>query len=156
MERLHAETDYGIAMGLVLDKEFIEHVRNKYKGMNPKVLLTAFLIKNFPQEMDIPGDHALTDMAKGIVDAIMSDDMGTLGMVYPTFFEDFNKWRARDIHLLKSQIILMRTELDNTKAPDIQDEADQQWNDSVDMSKRVLSSASEQLDLFASSPPKFN
>ena len=156
MERLHGETDYGIAMGLVLDKELIEHARNKYKGMNPKVLLTAFLIKNFPQEMDIPGDHALTDMARGIVDAIMSDDMDTMGIIYPTFFEDFNKWRARDIHLLKSQIILMRTELDNTKAPDIQDEADQQWNDSVDMSQRVLSSASDQLDLFASSPPKFN
>jgi len=156
MERLHGETDYGVAMGLLLDKELIEHVRNKYRGMNPKILLTAFLIKNFPQEMDIPGDHALTDMAKGIVDAIMSEDMGTLGRVYPTFFEDFNKWRARDIHLLKSQIMLMKTDLDNTKAPNIQDEADQQWNDSVDMSQRVLSSASDQLDIFASSPPKFN
>ena len=156
MDRLDSQTDYAEAMKIVTEPDLISSTRDRFEGMNPKILLTAFLIKNFPQEMDIPGDHALTDLAKGVVKAILEEDMDTLGTVYPRFFEDFNKWRLHDIHLLKSQITHMSTELDAARAPDVKDEADKQWNDGINMSQKVLSTAVDQLDRFATSPPKFN
>ena len=153
--KLNLERDYDEMMGLLLNKEGIEHLNLYFTGLNIKVLLSAFLIRNFHDYFLLTEDDELTQYSKQICEFIMNKDREKVGDMYKDFYESFVQWRDHDIRGMKQEIEGAKTQLEDmlTEEEPV-DDAEVQWNKGVNINMKIMDNTIKLLDIYGKTPPK--
>ena len=147
---LSQEKDYDIMCEKLMSRENVGCVSLLFPSYNVKILLTAFMIKNFP---DVYPDKELQECAETVCQALTNLDHLNMSKIYAKYFEIFTKWRQNDIKNLKTSIELQKETLNTMKEEDPSDEADQQWNDGISQNVETLEKHLKKLENYAQSPP---
>ena len=151
--QLNNEQDYETMMDLMLIKEEIETVNSFFVGLNSKILLSSFLIKNFHDYYLLDNSDKLVKSSTTISNYLLQKDLKKVKEEYKTFYELFIKWRNEDINGMKSEIISAKSQLKTMVMEDPEDEADEQWNKGVEISVKIMDNTVEMLNKYGSSPP---
>jgi hypothetical protein len=150
LDELNVEQDYDKMCSLLVSANNTSSITTLYPEYNAKVLLTAFMIKNFP---DVYADENLLKQAGEICKALLKVDHFTLSQIYHEYFQTFLDWRNNDICNLKTSIELQKETLRSVAEPEPSDEADEQWNEGIEMNIQTLDKHIEKLDTYSKTPP---
>ena len=151
LEELNTEQDYDKMCSLLVSVSNTTGIVSLYPEYNAKVLLTAFMVKNFP---DVYADENLLKQAGGICKALLEVDHSTLSQIYYEYLQTFSDWRKNDIIKMKTAIELQKETLRSVADPDPSNEADEQWNKGIAMNIKTLDKHIEKLDNYSKTPPK--
>ena len=151
LDKLNVEQDYDKMCSLLVSANNTSSITTLYPEYNAKVLLTAFMAKNFP---DVYADENLLKQAGGICKALLEVDHFTLSKIYHEYLQTFSDWRKNDIILMKTAIELQKETLRSVADPDPSNEADEQWNKGIAMNIQTLDKHIEKLDNYSKTPPK--
>ena len=151
LAELNEEKDYDKMCSRMVEKTNIGCVSLLFPGYNAKVLLTAFMVKNFP---DVYADEELIGQAGGLCGALLSIDHLEVSKIYQKYFETFLEWRQKDILNLKMSIEVQKETLRSVAETEPADEADEQWNEGIEMNIQTLDKHLEKLDNYSKTPPK--
>ena len=151
--QLNDEQDYERMMNLMLIKEEIEIINSFFVGLNSKVLLSSFLIKNFYDYFLLDKSDKLVESSTTISNYLLQKDLKKVREEYRTFYELFIKWRNEDINGMKSEISSAKSQLETMVMEDPKDDADEQWNKGVEISVKIMDNTVEMLNKYGSSPP---
>jgi hypothetical protein len=127
------------------DHVIINEVRNAYSSYDPRVLLSSFMLNKFPSELFVP--HDLHNMCNSISEKMMNHADITKDE-YDDFENMFKEWKQKEKEEMLSDMSNGITTLNNMKS-DANDEADEQWNESVDDS---IKNIREKMDILSSTP----
>ena len=156
LNRLDLERDYDEMMKLMLDKDEIENIKNFFKDVNVKVLLSSFLMKNFYNYFSLSENHDLIKCSKELCKIILNKDLKSFEKVYKSFFNLFTSWRNNDIREMKQEIEEARGEIEKIMTEhDPVDDAEEQWNHGVKINIKKIDNAIKMLDIYGKTPPKF-
>ena len=151
--KLNTETDYDLMSTNLTNNEGVAGIATIFPGYNTRVLLTAFMFKNFRDVFDIP--DPLFEKSNYITELLMGVQHEKLHAAYPAYFDLFKLWRESDISKLKETIKTHHTiygkMLDEEE--DIKNDADQQWHDGVTSSIATMEKHIEVLDEYSKTPP---
>ena len=153
LQKLNTEKDYDTMMQRLTDKEGLKNVKGMFPTYNTRVLLSAFLIRNFREYFIIKNDDEVFLKSRLICDHILSLNYAGLSQLYPTFFFTFKKWRDDDICGMKHEINDAHTRLGDMKVEE-KDEADEQWNKGIKINQKLMKNTMNLLDIYGSSPPQ--
>ena len=151
LEKLNTEQDYDEMCSLLVSVSNTTDIVSLYPEYNAKVLLTAFMVKNFP---DVYADENLLRQAGGVCKALLEVDHFTLSTIYHEYLQTFSDWRKNDIILMKTAIEVQKETLRSVADPDPSNEADEQWNKGIAMNIQTLDKHIEKLDNYSKTPPK--
>ncbi len=155
LSKLDLERDYDEMMKLMLDKNEIENVKNFFKDVNTKVLLSSFLMKNFNEYFSLSENHDLIKCSKELCKIILNKDLKSFEKVYKSFFDLFTSWRNNDIQEMKQEIEEARDEIEKIMTEhDPVDDAEEQWNHGVKINMKKMDNAVKMLDIYGKTPPK--
>ena len=153
--KLDLERDYDEMMKLMLDKNEIENIKNFFKDVNVKVLLSSFLMKNFYNYFSLSENHNLIKCSKELCKIILNKDLKSFEKVYKSFFNLFTSWRNNDIREMKQEIEEARGEIEKIMTEhDPVDDAEEQWNHGVKINIKKIDNAIKMLDIYGKTPPK--
>ena len=156
LNRLDLERDYDEMMKLMLDKNEIENLKNFFKDVNVKVLLSSFLMKNFHEYFSLSIHDDLIKCSKELCKIILNKDLKSFEKVYKSFFNLFTSWRNNDIREMKQEIEEARDEIEKIMTEhDPVDDAEEQWNHGVKINIKKIDNAIKMLDIYGKTPPKF-
>jgi len=150
LAEVNVECDYDKMCTLLVSAHHIGCVSLLFPGYNAKVLLTAFMIKNFP---DVYADEILLGMAGEVCSALLGVDHMKLSKIYYEYFMTFSDWRKNDIIKMKTAIELQKETLTSVKDPDPSNEADEQWNEGIAINIKTLNIHIGKLDTYSMTPP---
>ena len=148
---LNGEKDYDTMCKKLMEAPNVGCVSLLFPGYNAKVLLTAFMVKNFP---DVYADQELLAQADTLCKALLSIDHMEVSQIYHKYFETFSEWRKKDILNLKISLEVQKETLRSVAEPEPSDEADEQWNEGIEMNIQTLDKHIEKLDNYSKTPPK--
>jgi len=153
--QLNLERDYEEMMKHLLDKEGVESVNSFYEGINTKLLLSSFLIRNFYKYFLLTDRDELVKISKEICKNILENDKEKVNKNYHKFHSLFVQWRDYDIRAMKHEIEGARTQLENimTENPPA-DDAEEQWNEGVAINVKIMDNTIKMLDIYGKTPPK--
>jgi len=152
LNNLNNETDYDQMATRLVSKEGFADIKTLFPGYNIRVLLTAFMFKNFREVFDIP--DALFEKTQCITEILLGIQHEKLNKEYPIYFEMFTTWRNDDITKLKESIEGHKSIYGTMLEEEIKDEADQQWHDGVSSSIALMEKHIDVLDEYSKTPPK--
>lgn len=110
--KLDLERDYDEMLKLLMDKNGTQQVKNFFKDVNVKVLLSSFLMKNFYNYFSLSVNHDLIKCSKELCKIILNKDLKSFEKVYKSFFNLFTRWRNNDIREMKQEIEEARDEIE--------------------------------------------
>ena len=156
LRELHDEQDYDLMSVKLTQGDRVSKVKEIFPKYNTRVLLSAFMVRNFQKILDIPDN--LFNKSEEIINILLgTNDPPKLENVYPEYFNIFNAWRNDDINKLKDTIeihkIIYNSMLDSSSP---QSEADQQWHDGISQSIEIFDKHIDKLDNLSKTPPKFD
>jgi hypothetical protein len=151
--KLNLERDYDSMMRLMLIKENVEEIKNFFEGLNTKVLLSSFLIKNFYDYFLLDKNDNLVKSSINISQHLLEKNLEKVGEEYRNFYTLFVNWRNEDIDGMKSEINSAKTQLETMVTEEPQDDADEQWNTGVKISMEIMDNTVKMLDTYGKSPP---
>ena len=153
--QLNLEKDYDHMMVLLLDKDGLKNVKNYFIGLNSKVLLSSFLIKNFYEYFLLTENDELVKVSKVTCNFIMNQDLENTQKNYKNFYDLFVQWRDHDIRGMKEEIQSAKGELEGMMTEDEPvDDAEVQWNEGVKINMKLMDSTMKMLDIYGKTPPK--
>ena len=153
LTKLNIERDYDEMLKLLLNKEEVENVKNFFGGLNTKVLLSSFLIKNFHDYFLLDKNNNLVKSSKTISGFILDKNLENVGEEYRNFYTLFVNWREEDIDGMKTEIRSAQSNLETMVMDDPVDDADEQWNKGVEMSVKIMNNTVKMLERYGTSPP---
>ena len=153
LKQLNEEQCYEKTMKLMLNKEEVDNVKSIFIGLNIKVLLSSFLIKNFYDYFLLDNNSNLVKSSRTISDYLLKKDLQKVGEEYRTFYELFIKWRNEDIDGMKTEIMSAKSHLGTMITTEPKDDADKQWNKGVEISVKIMDNTVKMLNKYSSSPP---
>jgi len=147
-------SDYENMIRLLTDKEGFNFVKNGFGNTtNPKILLSAFLIKNFGE--DYFGLTANDSLYRSAVKVASSLRFG--GVVvqseYIDFFDAFTDWRVIDIREMRHEISSATDSLNQMMVDEPIDDAEEQWNQGVAINLQIMNTTETLLKKYGESPP---
>ena len=149
---LNDEEDYDNMCTKLRDKEVIVQATTFFPHYNVRVLLTAFMLKNFRIVFDISDE--LFELSKLISDAVVTLNYDILNKEYTRFFALFSEWRHGDIEKMKSTIQVHKDIYTSLLDEEVKDEADEQWHEGVSNSIDIMNKHIDVLDEYSKTPPK--
>ena len=153
LTRLDLERDYDEMMKLMLNNDEVENVKSFFVGLNSKVILSSFLIKNFYDYFLLDKNNNLVISSTTISKLILEKNLQKVGEEYKTFYELFIQWRNEDIDGMKTEINAAKSQLETMITEEPKDDADEQWNKGVEISVKIMNNTVRMLDKYGSSPP---
>ncbi len=153
LTRLDLERDYDEMMKLMLNNDEVENVKSFFVGLNSKVILSSFLIKNFHNYFLLDINNNLVISSTTISKLILEKNLQKVGEEYKTFYELFIQWRNEDIDGMKTEINAAKSQLETMITEEPKDDADEQWNKGVEISVKIMNNTVRMLDKYGSSPP---
>ena len=153
LTKLNIERDYDEMMKLMLMKDEVEHIKNYFEGLNSKVILSSFLIKNFHDYFLLDINNNLVISSITISNYMLQKDLKKVGEEYKNFYELFIKWRQEDIDGMKTEINAAKTQLGTMVTEEPKDDADEQWNKGVEISVKIMDNTVKMLNKYGASPP---
>ena len=153
LTRLDLERDYDEMMKLMLNNDEVENVKSFFVGLNSKVLLSSFLIKNFHDYFLLDKNNNLVISSTTISNSMLEKNLQKVGEEYKTFYELFIQWRNEDIDGMKTEIDAAKSQLETMVTEEPKDDADEQWNKGVEISVKIMDNTVRMLDKYGSSPP---
>lgn len=123
----------------------INEVRILYSSYDPRVLLSSFMLDKFSSELFVP--HDLHNMCKRISDKMMNHADITKDE-YEDFKNMFKEWKRVEKEEMLGDMSNGITMLNDMKS-NVDDEADEQWNECVDDSIRNIQ---EKINILSSTP----
>lgn len=149
--KLDQEEDYDSMCKLMVTPDGMEEVSLVFPGYNVKVLISAFMVKNFP---DVYTDEELQSSAKSITRCMLEINHEEISKIYQKYFKCFSEWRKNDIEVLKVSLELQKATFHDMIENDPADEADEQWNDGIQINMQTLDTHIDKLDVYSKTPPK--
>jgi hypothetical protein len=132
------------------NKLLLSKLTQEYSECNPKLLLSSIFIVKF---------HDITNASKEL-QRLANTLWSKLKTLHTNIEDDYNdyvqlfvKWRTEDINSMKSEINESILNLSAIKESEVRDEADVQWNDSIDRSVQLMKLKVEELEVYGKSPP---
>jgi hypothetical protein len=153
LTRLDIERDYDEMMKLMLNNDEVENVKSFFVGLNSKVILSSFLIKNFYDYFLLDKNNNLVISSTTISKLILEKNLQKVGEEYKTFYELFIQWRNEDIDGMKTEINAAKSQLETMITEEPKDDADEQWNKGVEINVKIMNNTVRMLDKYGSSPP---
>jgi len=155
LRELQDEKDYDIMSVKLTQGDKISRVREIFPKYNTRVLLSAFMVHNFQEVLDIPDN--LFEKSEEIINILLGiNNPPKLENVYPEYFKIFNEWRNDDINKMRNDIqihkIIYNSMLDETPP---RTEADRQWHQGISQSIELFDKHMDKLDNYSKTPPKF-
>lgn len=145
--------EYDELMHRLKDDTLKKYVADNFSGYNDRVLLSAFMLKKFNEELSIPDE--LHESSVKIVQGLLNNNIDIIANEYPVFFQLFNEWRVIDINTMKGNIKDTIGVYETMVAPPPTDPADDQWNEGITQSIKIMSEKVDVLDELAHTPPKY-
>ena len=152
MDIINLETDYDNMCLRMRDKNLIFTLKTQYPDMNPKLLLSAFMIKNFAKHIGTI-ECELLNASITICNAIMKQTKD-IQNEYVYFSQLFKTWREKDLMLMSQDVQNMTSTLHKTFIENPTVDHDLQWNHGVEQSIKHMNKTLHDIDLFSKSPPK--
>ena len=152
ISKLNLERDYNEMINLLTDVEGFNTVKEQYPNFNTKILLSSFLIKNFKDYFMINEYDEVYRDAKIIVESILSHQQ-LQQQEYDKFFNSFSTWRNEDIKGMRQEINSAQANLQNMLMDDPQDDADEQWNQGLQINMNIMKTTDSLLKKYGESPP---
>ena len=155
LTQLNLERDYEEMLKHLLNKEKITRIENYFTGLNIKVLLSSFLIKNFHEYFLLTAQDNLVKNSKKICEHIMNKDLENTQINYKDFYDSFVNWRDFDIRCMKAEIQNAKSNLENILTEnEPEDDAEEQWNEGVKINMKIMDNTVKMLDIYGKTPPK--
>ena len=153
LSKLDLERDYDTMLQLMIQMDNVKCVSYFFTGLNTKVLLSSFLIKNFHDYFLLDENNEFLKMAKTISESILQKDLEKVGQSYKKFHELFIEWREEDINGMKDEISSAKVNLENMVLTETRDDADEQWNEGLAINMKLMDNTVEMLNKYGASPP---
>ena len=153
LSKLDLERDYDTMLQLMIQMDNVKCVSYFFTGLNTKVLLSSFLIKNFHDYFLLDENNEFLKMAKTISQSILQKDLEKVGQSYKKFHELFIEWREEDINGMKNEISSAKENLENMVLTETRDDADEQWNEGLAINMKLMDNTVEMLNKYGASPP---
>ena len=153
LSKLDLERDYDTMLQLMIQMDNVKCVSYFFTGLNTKVLLSSFLIKNFHDYFLLDENNEFLKMAKTISESILQKDLEKVGQSYKKFHELFIEWREEDINGMKNEISSAKENLENMVLTETRDDADEQWNEGLAINMKLMDNTVEMLNKYGASPP---
>lgn len=135
----------------LMDRMRLLDVSDIFSEYNSKVLVSSFMLYKFNSLYNI--DEELYETSKKIADAMVRLDFKLLADLYPSYYDQFMKWRDADIQTMKRDIQNQILACEDTATP-AKDEADETWNKCISESVGLMNKKINQLDTLSRTPPK--
>tara|TARA_Y100000816_G_C26084074_1_gene571805 strand:+ start:265 stop:735 length:471 start_codon:yes stop_codon:yes gene_type:complete len=142
---LHNEYDYDTLCKKIMSTSLISNLKSTYSSFNPKLLLSAYIFKNFKENFNI--DEAFHLASISICNSLTYDDTD-IHTVYDDFIHHFQIWKQKDIYIMRDDIQNMTTELKNTLIKDPKEDYDIQWNQGVNDSIMKMDKCLKDIEKF--------
>jgi hypothetical protein len=152
ISKLNLERDYNEMINLLTDQEGFKTVKEQYPNFNTKILLSSFLIKNFRDYFMINEYDEVYRDAKAIVDTVINHQQ-VQQQDFDNFFNSFSAWRDEDIRGMRQEINSAQANLQNMLMDDPQDDADEQWNQGLQINMNIMKTTDSLLKKYGESPP---
>ena len=149
LEELNTEMDYDLMSVKLTQGDRIETVRTSFPHYNTRVMLSAFMIRNFNKILDIPSD--LLEKSEELIGFLLGTMTGDINSIYPSYFSLFNEWRNDDINKLKDTIEIHKIIYDSM----LDEIPDKEWHDGVSDSMKIMDKHIDKLDTYSKTPPKY-
>lgn len=143
LRTLDSQHDFGAMCALLRTSSNVSGLYEMFEGHNPKVLLSSFMVKNF---RDMFPDY-LVQEAEVITSILLKNEIRKFEKCFEKFEKIFCEWKFQDLENLKNTITLKKFQMESLSV-DVRDEADQQWNDGVELSVKTLGDSLKLLDSF--------
>ena len=151
-DELYTEYNYTEMCKKITDKELISYVHRLFPQVNPKILLSVFVFKNFKDDFQINDDMFITSLE--LCNILKNNpNYDNIYDVYSKFLSLFQEWRINDLDIMYKDITHMTDELIESKIKNATDDYSIQWNIGVDNSVNKLKKSLSDIDVLSKSPP---
>ena len=151
LSKLDLEKDYNEMIKLLTNENENENIKNFFKTVNVKTVLSSFLIKNFYLYFSLSENNNLIKCSKEFCKIILNKDLKSFEKVYNKYCKLFTSWRNNDTREMNQESEDARSEIEK-----IMTESDQidEVVEGIKINIKSMDSAVKILDIYGKTPPK--
>ena len=152
-ESIYFENDYDQMCVKLTNRNLTHELGIKFPNTNPRILLSAYMIKNFAHSIGTIEDELL-EASIVLCNKVSIFHEKDIQKDYTNFSKLFKTWREKDLLLMSEDVQNMTIHLRNTIIENPMEDYDIQWNSGVEQSIKHMDNTLQDIEILSKSPPK--